>query len=125
MKPRQATQKEINLTDLRLCDLSIPVPNHRAICRLLGEPFPNGNRQKMLQEKNWARFFESEKVEGSNKIIITEIYQKAKPIEPSKYKNIYLEDLVLILVTHCACRQRFYCTDSASLPSWVAYMLDG
>ena len=111
MSSRQPSQRKINLTKLLSSDLPITVANHRVLCKLLGEPVPKGTSQKKLQLNNWKRFFKSEKVEGSNKIVITEIYKEAKPIEPPKYNQIYLEDLVLILLTHCANNRHSYVSD--------------
>lgn len=52
----------------------LEVKNYRALCELVGEEPKTGNGKK-AQLKEWERFFAVEKVKGSQKMIVTEIYE--------------------------------------------------
>lgn len=56
----------------------LEVKNYRALCELVGEEPKTGNGKK-AQLKEWERFFAVEKVKGSQKMIVTEIYER--PVE--------------------------------------------
>lgn len=73
------------------------VKNYRALCELLGEDRKTGNAKK-AQIKEWERHFSIQKVEGSQKMIITEIYELPKAKEDKRLDGVYAKSIELILL---------------------------
>lgn len=75
------------------------------LCALLGEPEKQGNSKK-AQEKEWARYFEFEKI-GKNKgarYIVDDIYDVEKRKTPggnSKYIQMIESLLSYVLISYC------------------------
>lgn len=71
------------------------------MCELLGEPAKNGTSKK-AQIKTWQRYFGFEKVEGSQKMIITDIFQEPKEKIDKRNDGIYVKSIELVLLNELA-----------------------
>lgn len=91
------------ITDVDTSQLSegMEVKNYRALCELLYEPAKTGNAKK-AQMKEWERHFSIEKVEGSQKMIITEIYERPKEKEDKRLDGVYAKSIEVILLYELA-----------------------
>ncbi len=52
--------------------------NRKALCEHLGEAYTSQTNPKKAQDRKWRKYFEFEKIEGTQQIRITEIHDKAK-----------------------------------------------
>jgi len=52
--------------------------NRKALCEHLGETYTSQTHSKMAQDREWRKYFDFEIIEGTQKIRITKIYDKAK-----------------------------------------------
>lgn len=53
-------------------------PNRKALCEHLEETYTNQTNSKKAQDRIWRKYFEFEKIQGTQKIEITEIYEQEK-----------------------------------------------
>lgn len=79
----------------------LEVKNYRALCELVGEEPKTGNGKK-AQLKEWERFFAVEKVKGSQKMIVTEIYERPKERKDKRLEGVYVKSIELILLYELA-----------------------
>lgn len=72
--------------------------NWKELCEYLGKKYNGQTNSRKALEKKFKQFFEFEKVEGSNKIRITKIFDKMKPNFKSKGSQLpeYLDPAILI-----------------------------
>lgn len=77
------------------------VKNYGVLCELLGEERKTGNAKK-AQMKEWERHFAIEKVNGSQKMIISEIYLQPKPKDDKRLDGIYAKSIEVILLYELA-----------------------
>ena len=52
--------------------------NRKALCEHLGETYTSQTNPKKAQDRKWRKYFEFEKIEGTQQIRITEIHDKVK-----------------------------------------------
>lgn len=52
--------------------------NRKALCEHLGETYKSQTNSKMAQDREWRKYFDFEKIEGTRQIRITKIYDKKK-----------------------------------------------
>ncbi len=52
--------------------------NRRALCEHLGETYTSQTNSKNSQDRKWQKYFEFERIKGTQKIKITKIHDKAK-----------------------------------------------
>mgnify|MGYP000031295882 CR=1 FL=1 len=93
----------LNLGGVDTSQLSegLEVKNYRALCELVGEEPKTGNGKK-AQLKEWDRFFAVEKVKGSQKMIVTEIYERPKERKDKRLEGVYVKSIELILLYELA-----------------------
>lgn len=91
--------KELLLQSVDTSRLSegMEVKNYRALCDLLGEPVKTGGA-KQSQFKEWKRYFEFEKILGSQKMTIVEIYNRPKEKNDKRLDGIYAKSIEVILL---------------------------
>lgn len=89
-----------NVDTSRLSE-GMEVKNYRALCELLGEERKTGNAKK-AQMKEWERHFSIQKVEGSQKMVITEIYEQPKEKDDKRLDGIYVKSIEMILLYELA-----------------------
>lgn len=91
--------KELLLQSVDTSRLSegMEVKNYRALCDLLGEPVKTGGA-KQSQFKEWKRYFEFEKIPGSQKMTIVEIYNRPKEKNDKRLDGIYAKSIEVILL---------------------------
>lgn len=75
----------------------LEVKNYRALCELVGEEPKTGNGKK-AQLKEWERFFSVEKVKGSQKMIVKEVYERPKEKKDKRLEGVYVKSIELILL---------------------------
>lgn len=68
-------------------DTGLILKNYRDLCRTLNEEIKEGKRNKDFQLKHWARFFSMEKVEGTNKLAILEVFGEPLPKIDGRVNN--------------------------------------
>lgn len=93
----------LNLEKVDTSQLSegLEIKNYRALCELVGEEPKTGNGKK-AQLKEWERFFAVEKVKGSQKMIVTEIYERPKERKDKRLEGVYVKSIELILLYELA-----------------------
>lgn len=69
---------------------------YKEICKIIGEKEATGNA-RYSQIKNWKRFINLEKIQGSQKYLIKEIYKHPLPKE-SKQNSLYTKVIELLLM---------------------------
>lgn len=89
--------KELLLQSVDTSRLSegMEVKNYRALCDLLGEPVKTGGA-KQSQFKEWKRYFEFEKIPGSQKMTIVEIYNRPKEKNDKRLDGIYAKSIEVL-----------------------------
>lgn len=97
---------EINISNLTV---GMEVKNYRAMCVLLDEPVKTGNAKK-AQIKTWERYFKYEKVKGSQKMIITEIFESPKKKVDKRTDGVYVKAIETILLHELAKRKDYTAT---------------
>lgn len=86
--------------DVSCLETGMVVKNYRTLCELLGVK-PVTGKQKKLQLKEFSRYFEYEKIKGSQRIIIVEIYEQPKEKTDSRKNgnhNIYVKSIEVVLL---------------------------
>ena len=70
----------------------------KELCDHLGEDYNGQTNSRKALEKKFRQFFEFEKVKGTNKIVVTEVFDKMKPNFKSKGSPLpeYLDPAILI-----------------------------
>ena len=70
----------------------------KELCDQLGEHYNGQTNSRKALEKKFRQFFEFEKVKGTNKIVVTEVFDKIKPNFKSKGSPLpeYLDPAILI-----------------------------
>ena len=102
----QMILKEIDISNL---SVGLEVKNYRAMCELLGESVKTGNAKKS-QMKTWERYFRYEKVKGSQKMIIKEIFEQPKEKVDKRTDGIYVKSIEIILLHELAKRKDYTAT---------------
>lgn len=102
----QILLSEINISNLAV---GMEVKNYRAMCALLGEAVKTGNAKKS-QMKTWERYFRYEKVKGSQKMIIKEIFEQPKEKVDKRTDGIYVRSIEIILLHELAKRKDYTAT---------------
>ena len=92
--------------DTSRLEVGMCVKNYRELCKILGED-PNTGNAKKAQMKNWERYFEIQKVNGSQKLLIADIYENPKDKVDKRIEGIYVKSIELILL-HYLSQQRGY-----------------
>lgn len=95
--------KILDLDEVDTSQLSegLEVKNYRALCELVGEEAQAGNTKK-AQMKRWEHFFAVEKVKGSQKMIVTQIYERPKEKKDKRLDGVYVRSIELILLYELA-----------------------
>lgn len=99
--------RELNITqkskaDSKLkCDTSklyigLVVKNYKEMCLLLNEDAKTGKAKK-IQMKEWARYFEYEKINNSNEYIILDIYPEPMP-RGTKRNTKFTNQLIILML---------------------------
>lgn len=102
----QILLSEINISNLAV---GMIVKNYRAMCALLGEAVKTGNAKKS-QMKTWERYFRYEKVKGSQKMVITEIFEQPKEKVDKRTDGVYVKSIEVILLHELAKRKDYTAT---------------
>lgn len=99
----QILLSEINISNLAV---GMIVKNYRAMCALLGEAVKTGNAKKS-QMKTWERYFRYEKVKGSQKMVIAEIFEQPKEKVDKRTDGVYVKSIEVILLHELAKRKDY------------------
>lgn len=83
------------------------VSNYKELCIKMGEEVKGGT-QKASQLKNWQRFMDFEKIEGTQKYLIKEIYEYPKAKESTE-RGIYVKLIEMILLCEFKKREEYTC----------------
>ena len=52
--------------------------NRRKLSEYIGEPYEPRTNPQIKQDREWRKYFDFKKVDGKQKIVITEVYEKKK-----------------------------------------------
>ena len=83
------------------------IDNYKILCEKLNEE-PKKANSKKSQLKNWERFMDFEKIEGTQKYLIKEIYKYPKPKESTE-RGIYVKLIEMILLCEFKKREEYSC----------------
>ena len=103
-KTQENISSYINTSNLKI---GSEIKNYKTLCTLLEEPIKNGDSKK-AQLKNWARYFEFEKIKGKQSYIILDIYDEPFPIEDNRSSgnnSIYSKYIETILVNYLSAQE--------------------
>lgn len=107
----EVIERDKDWVDVSRLEVGQIVKNYRTLCELLDQPVLQGDSKK-YQMRNFQRFFEFEKIKGSQKMLITDIYDI--PLEKTDgrrngNRSIYLKYIEIILLQYlskqkgCSC----------------------
>lgn len=88
------TPKEYNTDNLYIGQV---VPNYKKLCELL-EVEPKTGKSRQLQEKDFLRYFDYEKIKYSNEYMILDIYDKPIKKNEQAKNSLYCNALKLIIM---------------------------
>jgi hypothetical protein len=84
------------------------IKNYKEFCDLFGEEVKNGGTAKRTQLKDWLRYLEYEKIEGSQGYIIKKVYDKPK-LKESTSNGLYVKFIEILLMNELAKRREQEC----------------
>lgn len=85
------------------------VKNYKEFCELFGEDIKTGGA-KQTQVKDWLRYLDYEKIEGTQSYKIKEIYDKPK-LKESTSKGLYVKFIEILLMSELAKRSKRECNN--------------
>lgn len=105
-------EEMLNDVDTSLLEIGMVVKNYKEMCKLLGEEQKNGCSKKS-QMKNWERFFEITKVKGSQKLMVSDIYDE--PLEKVDGRSvgnnsIYVKSIEVVLLYYLSQQKGYTAT---------------
>lgn len=90
---------EIDTSRLNVGDV---FPNYKSLCEHLGQEAKKGNQRK-LQQEMFQRYFDFEKVEGSQQIVIMDVYPE--PTEKTNFRNTKFINQIKVLIMWLLCEE--------------------
>lgn len=88
------SQSELDTSKLFI---GMVVKNYKELCQLLGVGVKTG-KSRQLQEKEFLRFFDYEKMQHSNEYIILDVYPEPLPTGSKGYRNTLFVNQLKILI---------------------------
>lgn len=77
--------------------IGMTVRNYKELCQLLGVAVKTG-KARQLQEKEFLRFFDYEKMRHSNEYIILDVYPEPLPTGSKGYRNTLFVNQLKVLI---------------------------
>ena len=109
----------INDIDTSLLEIGMVVKNYKEMCKLLGEQPTTGNSKK-AQMKNWERYFEITKVKGSQKMMVSDIYDEPLAVVDGRSQgnnSIYVKSIEVVLLYYLS-QQKGYTATFTKAKMW-------
>lgn len=109
----------MNDVDVSPLEIGMVVKNYKEMCSILGEE-PKSGCSKKSQMKNWERYFEITKVKGSQKMMVSDIYDEPLTVVDGRSRgnnSIYVKSIEVVLLYYLS-QQKGYTATFTKARMW-------
>lgn len=106
------SNETMNDVDTTMLEIGMIVKNYKEMCRLLGEQPTTGNAKK-AQMKNWERYFEITRIKGTQKMMVSDIYDEPLAVVDGRTlgnNSIYVKSIEVILLYYLSKKNGYTAT---------------